>query len=99
MGGSGDKESSCKAGDLGPSLGWEDPLEEGMLTVFLPGESHVAWRATVHGMADTTEPHTHTHTHTRGRHRRLTPHTHTHARGRHREINSPYEEVEARVES
>ena len=58
-----------------------------------------AWRATVHGMAelDTTErlrelrarARTHTHTHT---------HTHT-QNGRHREINSPCEEVEARVES
>ena len=82
MGGSGDKESSCKAGDLGPSLGWEDPLEEGMLTVFLPGESHVAWRATVHGMADTTERHTHTHTHT---HRREA-----------QEINSPYTHTRTR---
>ena len=40
MGGSGDKESSCKAGDLGPIPGEEHPLEEGMVTVFLPGESH-----------------------------------------------------------
>ena len=40
MGGSGNKESSCKAGDLGPIPGEEDPLEEGMVTVSLPGESH-----------------------------------------------------------
>ena len=37
------------------SLGWEDPLEEGMATttVFLPGESHGrgAWWATVQGVA------------------------------------------------
>ena len=31
-GGSDGKESSCNAGDLGWSLGWEDPLEEGMAT-------------------------------------------------------------------
>jgi len=40
--GSDGKESSCNAGDLGRSLGWEDPLEEGMAThsspVFLSGE-------------------------------------------------------------
>ena len=39
------------------SLGWEDPLDEGMqlAPVFLPGESRWmdrgAWRATVHGVA------------------------------------------------
>ena len=37
------------------SLGWEDPLEEGMATtsVFLPGESHgqKSLRATVHRVA------------------------------------------------
>ena len=37
------------------SLGQDDPLENGMQStpVFLPGESHghVAWRATVHGVA------------------------------------------------
>ena len=31
-GGSDGKESTCNAGDLGSSLGWEDPLEEGMAT-------------------------------------------------------------------
>ena len=33
------------------SLGWEDPLEEGMALyspAFMPGESHVPWWATVH---------------------------------------------------
>ena len=36
------------------SLGWEDPLEEGMAAhpVFLPGESHGAWWATVHGVIE-----------------------------------------------
>ena len=35
------KESACNAGDLGSSLGWEDPLEEGSqpTPVFLPAES------------------------------------------------------------
>ena len=43
------------------SLGWEDPLEEGLqpAPVFLPGESHGRgpWQATVHRFAvsDTTE--------------------------------------------
>ena len=40
MGGSGNKESSCKAGDLGPIPGEEHPLEDGMVTVIVPGESH-----------------------------------------------------------
>ena len=31
-GSSDDEESSCNAGDLAPSLGWEDPLEKGMST-------------------------------------------------------------------
>ena len=41
LGHSASKESACNAGDLGLTLGWEDPLEEGMATppVFLPGES------------------------------------------------------------
>ena len=41
-GGSDSKESAYNAGDLGWSLGQEDPLEKGMATtpVFLPGESH-----------------------------------------------------------
>ena len=38
------------------SLGWEDPLEEGMSTtpVFLSGELYrqSTWRATVHGVAE-----------------------------------------------
>ena len=28
-GGSAGKESACNAGDLGSTLGWEDPLEKG----------------------------------------------------------------------
>ena len=31
-GGSAGKESACSVGDPGQSLGWEDPLEEGMTT-------------------------------------------------------------------
>ena len=31
-GGSDGEESACNAGALGRSLGWEDPLEEGMTT-------------------------------------------------------------------
>ena len=34
------KESTCNAGDLGWSLGWEDPLEEGMAT----HSGILAWR-------------------------------------------------------
>ena len=39
-GGSDGKESTSSAGDLARSLGWEDPLEEGMTTHF----SILAWR-------------------------------------------------------
>ena len=39
-GGSEVKASACNAGDLGPSTGLEDPLEEGMATHF----SILAWR-------------------------------------------------------
>ena len=49
------KESACNAGDLVRSLGWEDPLEEGMATYssilawrILMGRG--AWRDTVHGV-------------------------------------------------
>ena len=34
------KVSACSAGDQGPSLGWEDPLEEGMAS----HSSTLAWR-------------------------------------------------------
>ena len=36
----GDKDSACNAGDTGQSLGWEDPLEEGMAT----HSSTLAWK-------------------------------------------------------
>ena len=39
-GGSDGKESSCKAGDPGSILGWEDPLEKGIAT----HSSILAWR-------------------------------------------------------
>ena len=39
-GGSDGKEFTCNAGDLVQSLGWEDPLEEGMAT----HSSFLAWR-------------------------------------------------------
>ena len=32
LGGSDGKDSACNAGDLGPSLGWESPLEKGIAT-------------------------------------------------------------------
>ena len=38
--GSGGKESAHSVGDLGLTLGWEDPLEEGMAT----RSSILAWR-------------------------------------------------------
>ena len=49
------KESACHAVDMVQSLGWEDPLEEGMaihssiLTWRIPMDRG-AWRATVHGV-------------------------------------------------
>jgi len=39
-GGSVGKESACSVGDPGSSLGWEDPLGEGMAT----HSSILAWR-------------------------------------------------------
>ena len=41
-GSSDGKESTCNAGDPDLIPGWEDALEEGMLTmpVFLPGKPH-----------------------------------------------------------
>ena len=55
-GGSVGKESPCNAGDLVQSLGWEDPLEEGMETyssilVWRIPMDRGAWWATVHGVA------------------------------------------------
>ena len=54
IGGSDSKEST-NVGDLGSSLGWEDPLEKGMATHTsilgwrIPMDRR-AWRATVHGV-------------------------------------------------
>ena len=48
--GSAGKESTCNAGDLGSTLGWEDPLEKGKAA----HSSILAWRipwTTVHGVA------------------------------------------------
>ena len=39
-GGSAGKESTCNAGDLGLTVGWEDPLEQGTAT----HPSILAWR-------------------------------------------------------
>ena len=50
------KESTCSVGALGSSLGWEDPLEEGMATHFsilvwrIPKDRGAYW-ATGHGIA------------------------------------------------
>jgi len=54
--GSASKESACNAGDLDLSLGWEDPLEEGMATL----SSVLAWRIPMdspwgHKQSETTE--------------------------------------------
>ena len=40
LGGSDGKESACSVGDLGQSLGWKNPLEEGIAT----HSSILAWR-------------------------------------------------------
>ena len=44
LGGSDGKKCACNAGDLGSILGWEDPLEKGMVflftSVYLLGKSH-----------------------------------------------------------
>ena len=55
-GGSDGKESACTAEAWVRSLGWEDPLEEGMATHSsilawrIPMDRR-AWQATVHGVA------------------------------------------------
>ena len=75
--GASGKEPACQCNRLEtqvPSLGWEDPLEEGT-PVFLPGESHgqrslegySAWGCksqTQRSAHACTRAHTHTHTHT-----------------------------------
>ena len=56
-GGTDSEESTCNAGDLGLILGWEDVLEEGVaahssiLSWKTPTDRR-AWRATVHGVAE-----------------------------------------------
>ena len=65
------KESTCKAGDLSSTLGWEDPLEKRMTTPFQyycleNSIDRGAWWTIVHVVAesDTTKQLTHTLTHT-----------------------------------
>ena len=55
--GSADKEFACNAGDLGPSLGWEDPLEKRKATysIVWPGEFHGLYSPWGHKESDTTE--------------------------------------------
>ena len=53
--GSDGKESICNAGDWIPSLGWEEPLEKGMVThssilAWRVPMDKGAWQATVHGV-------------------------------------------------
>ena len=53
----GGKESTCNAEDLSLIPGWEDPLEEGLAThssilAWRIIMDRVAWRATVHGVAN-----------------------------------------------
>ena len=55
-GGSDGNESTCNAGDLGSTPGWEDPLEEGTAThssvlAWRTPMDRGAWKATVHGVA------------------------------------------------
>jgi len=47
LGGSNSKESTCNEGDLGSSLGWEDPLEKDRAT----HSSIFAWRIPLDGAA------------------------------------------------
>jgi len=51
------KKSACNAGDLGSTLDWEDPLEEGMVThssilAWRIPMDRGAWEATAHGIAE-----------------------------------------------
>ena len=55
-GGSDGRESACNVGDWVRSLGWEDPLEEGIAThssilVWRIPMDRGAWWATVQGVA------------------------------------------------
>ena len=53
-GGSDDKESAFSAGDLGWSLGWEDPLEDmatpSNIFAWRIFKKRGAWWSTVHGV-------------------------------------------------
>ena len=55
--GSGGKESTCNAEDLGSIPGWEDALEKGKAThsVFWPGELHGLYSPWGHKESDTIE--------------------------------------------
>jgi len=46
------KESGCNVGDLGPSLGWEDPLKKGNGNPFgtILAMDRGVWWVTVHGV-------------------------------------------------
>ena len=51
------KEFACNAGDLGSTVGWEDPLEDGVaahssILAWRISVDRGAWRATVHGVAE-----------------------------------------------
>ena len=37
------KESTCNAGDLGLSLGWEDPMEKGTVTHYSILARRIPW--------------------------------------------------------
>ena len=56
----------ASAGDVGTSLGWEDPLEKEMATLssILPGNpmGRGAWQAKVHGVTK-SRPQVHIHAH------------------------------------
>ena len=57
-GSSDDKESARNAGDLGRTLEQEDCLEKGWrpTPVFLPGEFHGTYQATIHGVTKSWTP-------------------------------------------
>ena len=48
--GSAGKESTCNAGDLGSSLGLEDPLEKGMATHFSALARRIPWTEDPEGL-------------------------------------------------
>ena len=59
-GGSDDKESTCSVGTWVRSLGWEDPLEEGMATLLQYSclqnpHGQTAWWVTVHEVTKSRE--------------------------------------------